>query len=144
MRFQQPGMPPQGYSSSSSSPQQQQSGGGGAKWHIPQQQQPSGSSQNGFGGMLNNPSSLGQFPGQDTFKIPLKSPETMRNSNGSNGSMGPPLPNVSSTNPKTPSPSRNDVSIFLILMRFKSNFFFSTSRTQKTLPIRLSEFAWIP
>jgi hypothetical protein len=109
MRFQQPGMP-QGYNPSSS-PQQQAAGASGAKWHIPQQQQPRESNQNGFGGMMNNPSSLGQFPGQDTFKIPLKSPETMRNSNGSNSSpMGPPLPNVSSTNPKTPSPSRNDVS----------------------------------
>lgn len=128
MRFQQPSAMPQTYSQPSTSPQQQQQSSGssnssssGAKWHIPQQQ-PSGNSQNGFSGMMNNSSSLSQFPGQDTFKIPLKSPDTLRNSNGSGMMMGPPLPNVSSTNPKTPSPIRNDVS-FLKFRGKKSTIF---------------------
>lgn len=50
----------------------------------------------------------------DAFKIPLRSPDTLRNqtaaTNGtsSNNLSSFPLPNVSSTNPKTPSPSQKD------------------------------------
>lgn len=119
-------------------------GGGGAKWHIPQNMQ--GQQNNGFGG----PSGLHLFGNgpNESFKIPLKSPDTMRNSmmmNGGNVGPGGPggpnqmahhhqqqqqqqqlqqqqqqqanhhlqqlqnaLPNVSSTNPKTPSPSTNE------------------------------------
>lgn len=126
MRFQQPSQMPPGYSNSpnaqqaaalaqqSSSAAGSASAPGGAKWHIPQQQQPPSNNQNGFG--MNSLGQGGQFMGPDTFKIPLKSPESLRQhqngANGlpSNGTMGPPLPNVSSTNPKTPSPSRPDVS----------------------------------
>lgn len=127
-------------------------GGGGAKWHIPQNMQ--GQQNNGFGG----PSGLHLFGNgpNESFKIPLKSPDTMRNSllmNGGAGGSGAAsssgsalsqmqhhlqqqqqqqqqqaqqlqqqqlqqnhhlqqlanaLPNVTSTNPKTPSPSTNE------------------------------------
>lgn len=129
-------------------------GGGGAKWHIPQNMQ--GQQNNGFGG----PSGLHLFGNgpNESFKIPLKSPDTMRNSllmNGGGGGgagasssssasalsqmqhhlqqqqqavaaaqqaaqqhqhqqnhhlqqLANALPNVTSTNPKTPSPSTNE------------------------------------
>ncbi|XP_058823691.1 transcription intermediary factor 1-alpha isoform X2 [Topomyia yanbarensis] len=143
MRYPGPQTPP-GYNPNSPQPGQMQpqhpssnpvvnpGGGGGAKWHIPQNMQ--GQQNNGFGG----PSGLHLFGSgpNESFKIPLKSPDTMRNSmmmNGSNASGGPggpspmsihhqqqhqqnhhlhqlqnALPNVSSTNPKTPSPSTNE------------------------------------
>lgn len=105
---------------------------GGAKWHIPQASQP----QNGFGSSSNN-----SAPVNDSFKIPLKSLETIKqnlmsngqivitpanvpinhNSGNSNMNSGNSLNNtpnlnhqvniisVTSTNPKTPSPSTNEV-----------------------------------
>ncbi|XP_055610596.1 E3 ubiquitin-protein ligase TRIM33-like isoform X2 [Uranotaenia lowii] len=128
-----------------SNPAASSSSSGGAKWHIPQNMQ--GQQNNGFGG----PSGLHLFGNgpNESFKIPLKSPDTMRNSmmmNGANASsshsqMSPhmqqqqqvqqqqqhqqqqqqqqqqnhhlqqmqnAMANVSSTNPKTPSPSTNE------------------------------------
>lgn len=79
------------------------------KWHIPQSAQQS----NGSAGQTQGP--LMQFPNGrpgDNFKISPKSPNTLKNStpNGQNsGSSNTVLPNVTSTNPKTPSPSTNDV-----------------------------------
>ncbi|XP_059612511.1 E3 ubiquitin-protein ligase TRIM33 isoform X2 [Phlebotomus argentipes] len=79
---------------------------GAAKWHIPQSmQQQQQQNQNGFAG----PS--GQFMQQfnmrqDSFKISLKSPPIVKNPapNITIGSTNV-IPNVTSTNPKTPSPS---------------------------------------
>lgn len=98
--------------------QMQQQMSGGAKWHTPQQKQ-SNHSNNGLGMMgmsMSPPATAGSlFP--DSFKIPLRSPDTLRNQappvNGSSSSNSIstgsfPLPNVSSTNPKTPSPSQKD------------------------------------
>lgn len=97
--------------------QMQQQMSGGAKWHTPQQKQ-STHSNNGLGMMgmsMSPPAASGSlFP--DSFKIPLRSPDTLRNqaapTNGSSSSSMSsgsfPLPNVTSTNPKTPSPSQKD------------------------------------
>lgn len=59
---------------------------------------------------------LMQFPNGrpgENFKISLKSPNTLNRAtpNGQNNNPTPVsvLPNVTSTNPKTPSPSTNDV-----------------------------------
>lgn len=83
-----------------------------AKWHTPQQKQTNLVGVNSLNllGMSSPPNPL--FP--ENFKIPLKSPDTLRQNSNSNGtttttsstsSTGSfPLPNVSSTNPKTPSP----------------------------------------
>lgn len=146
MRYPSQGTPP-GYNPNSPQPGQMQQqhpnaaspagntaaggggGGGGAKWHIPQNMQ--GQQNNGFGG----PSGLHLFGNgpNESFKIPLKSPDTMRNSMMINGNNVAPvqssaspmphmppqhnhhlqqmqnaLPNVTSTNPKTPSPSTNE------------------------------------
>lgn len=89
----------------------------GAKWHTPQQKQ-SNHNNNALGlmGMSMSPPATGNAsPYSDSsFKIPLRSPDTMRNqttpTNGtsSSNSSSFPLPNVSSTNPKTPSPSQKD------------------------------------
>ena len=97
--------------------QQQQSsnssGGGGAKWHTPQQKQSNHGNGMSMMGMSMSPPAIPNPFVQDSFKIPLKSPDTLRNqmtsSNGSSNSSGSfPLPNVTSTNPKTPSPSQKD------------------------------------
>jgi len=90
----------------------------GAKWHIPQAAQP----QNGFSHSPNS------GPVNDSFKIPLKSLETIKqnllangqicitpttnnsvtaNTNGSPANNGNSI-SVTSTNPKTPSPSTNE------------------------------------
>lgn len=56
-----------------------------------------------------------QFPNGrpgENFKINLKSPTTLQKSttpNGQSSGGSVVLPNVTSTNPKTPSPSTNDV-----------------------------------
>lgn len=81
-----------------------------AKWHIPQSAQQS----NGNAGTTQGP--LMQFPNgrpAENFKINLKSPTTLQKSttpNGQNNGVVNVLPNVTSTNPKTPSPSTNDAS----------------------------------
>lgn len=70
---------------------------------------------------------FGMRQNENSFKISLKSPNTLKSmgqngsngtansshGNGSSGGAGPMgvAPNVSSTNPKTPSPSTNDVSV---------------------------------
>lgn len=73
-----------------------------------------------------------QFPNGrqgENFKINLKSPTTLKSvtpngqsgngGSGSNGNgIGNVLPNVTSTNPKTPSPSTNDVSIIALFKYF--------------------------
>lgn len=46
---------------------------------------------------------------ENSFKISLKSPNLLRTTS-QNGSQVGPAANVTSTNPKTPSPSTNDVS----------------------------------
>lgn len=91
--------------------QQQAAAASGAKWHTPQQKQ----SNNGnmmMGMSMSPPTNASGSLFTDTFKIPLRSPDTLRNQttmNGSSSSSGSfPLPNVSSTNPKTPSPSQKD------------------------------------
>jgi tripartite motif-containing protein 33 len=98
--------------------QLQQHLSGGAKWHTPQQKQSNHSNSMGLMGMSMSPPT--NFP--DAFKIPLRSPDTLRNqtthTNGSSSSSSSsalsnnsgsfPLPSVSSTNPKTPSPSQKD------------------------------------
>jgi len=95
--------------------QMQQQMSSGAKWHTPQQKQSNhGNNSMSLMGMSMSPpaaAAASLFP--DAFKIPLKSPDTLRNqmasTNGSSSSSGSfPLPNVSSTNPKTPSPSQKD------------------------------------
>lgn len=82
---------------------------GGAKWHTPQQKQASNHNSNlNMMGMSMSPP-VNNFI-NDSFKIPLRSPDTLRtqNSSSSNGSFPIPLPNVTSSNPKTPSPSQKD------------------------------------
>lgn len=88
----------------------------GARWHTPQQKQSNHSNNNmGLMGMsMSPPVTANASSYSDTFKIPLRSPDTMRNqtapTNGTttSNSSSFPLPNVSSTNPKTPSPSQKD------------------------------------
>ena len=88
------------------------SGSGGAKWHTPQQKQASSHGNNNLSmmGMSMSPPATNFI--NDSFKIPLRSPDTLRNQNTStsNGSTNfpIPLPNVTSSNPKTPSPSQKD------------------------------------
>lgn len=93
--------------------QLQQQSSGGAKWHTPQQKQ-SNLSNNSMA-MMGMSMSPPNFP--DAFKIPLRSPDTLRSqtvtandssSTPSNNSGTFPLPSVSSTNPKTPSPSQKE------------------------------------
>ncbi|CAD7092367.1 unnamed protein product [Hermetia illucens] len=78
-----------------------------AKWHIPQSAQQANGQQQG---------PLMQFPNGrpgENFKINLKSPTTLQKSttpNGQSSGGSVVLPNVTSTNPKTPSPSTNDTS----------------------------------
>jgi tripartite motif-containing protein 33 len=82
----------------------------GAKWHTPQQKQTSNGGMGLMGMSMSPPAAAGSLF-TDTFKIPLRSPDTLRNQpnmNGSSSSGSFPLPNVSSTNPKTPSPSQKD------------------------------------
>lgn len=98
--------------------QQSSGGGGGAKWHTPQQKQATNHSNNlsAMMGMSMSPPANNFI--NDSFKIPLRSPDTLRNnqnnqssstSNGQNASSFPiPLPNVTSSAPKTPSPSQKD------------------------------------
>jgi tripartite motif-containing protein 33 len=99
--------------------QMQQSSG--AKWHTPQQKQASSHSNNlsAMMGMSMSPPATNFI--NDSFKIPLRSPDTLRNNNninnnqnhqsssntnGQNSTSFPiPLPNVTSSAPKTPSPS---------------------------------------
>lgn len=96
--------------------QMQLTSGGMAKWHTPQQKQSNHSNNNSsmMGMSMSPPATSNNNPFCDAFKIPLRSPETMRNptvaTNGttSNNLSSFPLPNVSSTNPKTPSPSQKD------------------------------------
>jgi tripartite motif-containing protein 33 len=80
----------------------------GAKWHTPQHKQTS-QSNNSVGMMGMSPPAT--FI-NDSFKIPLRSPDTLRNhqNTSTNGSTSfpIPLPNVTSSNPKTPSPSQKD------------------------------------
>lgn len=93
----------------------QQSASSGAKWHTPQQKQASSHLANlGMMGMSMSPPA-NNF--NDSFKIPLRSPDTLRNQtqppaaivNGQNSTNFPiPLPNVTSSAPKTPSPSQKD------------------------------------
>lgn len=93
------------------------SGSMGAKWHTPQQKQSNHSNNSSLLGMsMSPPAAANSIPYCDAFKIPLRSPDTLRNqtaatngtsSNNHNLSSFP-LPNVSSTNPKTPSPSQKD------------------------------------
>lgn len=53
---------------------------------------------------------------ENSFKISLKSPNSLKNTSINGQSMsGNVLPNVTSTNPKTPSPSTNDVSSYFNL-----------------------------
>lgn len=93
---------------------QMQQSSGGAKWHTPQQKQSNHGNSMGIMGMSMSPPATANpslFP--DAFKIPLRSPDTLRNqsatTNGSSSnSTSFSLPNVSSTNPKTPSPSQKD------------------------------------
>jgi tripartite motif-containing protein 33 len=89
----------------------------GAKWHTPQQKQ-NNLANNSMSLMGMSMSPPTNFP--DAFKIPLRSPDTLRNqtatTNGSssappNNSGSFPLPSVSSTNPKTPSPSQKEKDI---------------------------------
>lgn len=92
-------------SSSSSSSATSGTLSGGAKWHTPQQKQSNHSGNNHSSLMGMSPPSNPIF--LDSFKIPLKSPDTLKNqttTNGSSNSGSFPLPNVTSTNPKTPSP----------------------------------------
>lgn len=86
--------------------------GGGAKWHTPQQKQATNHGNNNLNiiGMSMSPPANTFI--NDSFKIPLRSPDTLRNQNAStaNGSTNFPIPlaNVTSSNPKTPSPSQKD------------------------------------
>lgn len=94
--------------------QQQAAGsGGGMKWHTPQQKQTNHGNSLLMGMSMSPPATAAGSLFPDTFKIPLRSPDTLRHQaptmNGSSSSSGSfPLPNVSSTNPKTPSPSQKD------------------------------------
>jgi tripartite motif-containing protein 33 len=81
----------------------------GAKWHTPQQKQATHASNNlGMMGVSMSPPANNFI--NDSFKIPLRSPDTLRNQTvPTNGSTSFPIPlpnvNVTSSNPKTPSPS---------------------------------------
>jgi tripartite motif-containing protein 33 len=92
--------------------QMQQQAASGAKWHTPQQKQTSNGAMGMMGMSMSPPANASGSLFPDTFKIPLRSPDTLKNQtnmNGSSSSSGSfPLPNVSSTNPKTPSPSQKD------------------------------------
>lgn len=93
-----------------------QQSSGGAKWHTPQQKQTNhGNSMSLMGMSMSPPAAANASIFTDAFKIPLRSPDTLRNqsattngssSNSTNNNFS--LPNVSSTNPKTPSPSQKD------------------------------------
>lgn len=100
--------------------QQAAAAAGGAKWHTPQQKQASNHNNNlsAMMGMSMSPPANNFI--NDSFKIPLRSPDTLRNNqnhgsssaNGQNLTSFPiPLPNVSSTAPKTPSPSQKEKEI---------------------------------
>lgn len=99
---------------------------------------------------------------ENSFKISLKRPttstNTTTNSNSnsnsnhisnsntvSNNQNGPATPNVpstvTSTNPKTPSPSTNDVSIHILLLK-KPRSIFITSRLFQQI-LAFEEFQWI-
>lgn len=72
-----------------------------------------------------NQSPLMQFgnrQNENSFKIALKSPNSLKaiSINGQHMS-GNVLPNVTSTNPKTPSPSTNDVSFTRFPFEFHPN-----------------------
>ena len=89
------------------------SGSGGAKWHTPQQKQASNHGSNNLNMMGMSMSPPASTFINDSFKIPLRSPDTLRNQNTSSVANGStnfpiPLPNVTSSNPKTPSPSQKD------------------------------------
>lgn len=87
-----------------------------ANWHTPQQKQSNQSNNNSslMGMSMSPPATSNNNMFCDSFKIPLRSPDNLRNqtaaTNGSSSSIlgSFPLPNVSSTNPKTPSPSQKD------------------------------------
>jgi tripartite motif-containing protein 33 len=93
---------------------QMQQASGGAKWHTPQQKQSNHTNNSLLMGMsMSPPATANASIFSDSFKIPLRSPDTLRNQtatiNGNSSNSGHfPLPNVSSTNPKTPSPSQKD------------------------------------
>lgn len=131
MQQQQQQSGPSGGGNSSGSSSSSGSGGLGGSWHKPQQKQQQSAVAFGVNNNNLNISHMSISPTGnlvpplfgETFKIPLKSPDTLRqnlvasnngivtngNSNSSsNNSNTFPLPNVSSTNPKTPSPSRPD------------------------------------
>lgn len=87
----------------------------GAKWHTPQQKQASSNHNLAMMGMSMSPPATNFI--NDSFKIPLRSPDTLRNNqnqgtsvtNGQSSTNFPiPLPNVTSSAPKTPSPSQKD------------------------------------
>lgn len=121
---------PSGGGSSSGSSAGSGMGALAGSWHKPQQKQQQSSVAFGMNNNLNishmSISPTGNLVAPlfgETFKIPLKSPDTIRqntvasnngsitngnSNNSSNNSNTFPLPNVSSTNPKTPSPSRPD------------------------------------
>jgi tripartite motif-containing protein 33 len=95
---------------------QMQAASSGAKWHTPQQKQVSSNHNNlAMMGMSMSPPANNFI--NDSFKIPLRSPDTLRNNqnqgtsntNGQSSTSFPiPLPNVTSSAPKTPSPSQKD------------------------------------
>ncbi|KAG5678202.1 hypothetical protein PVAND_007895 [Polypedilum vanderplanki] len=110
-----PCMPPSQASFTQSSVQAQQQAAqlaqlqasSGAKWHTPQQKQTNQSNSNSVSLMGMSPPANNFI--NDSFKIPLRSPDTLRSQNANtNGSTSfpIPLPNVTSSNPKTPSPSQ--------------------------------------
>lgn len=85
-----------------------------AKWHIPQSVQ----QMNGGPANQSNQSTLAmQFcangrANEISYKIPLKSPSTLKTSTNVQNGASVVIPStVTSTNPKTPSPSTNDVSV---------------------------------
>ena len=96
--------------------QMQLTSGAIAKWHTPQQKQSNHSNNNSniMGMSMSPPANSNNNMFCDAFKIPLRSPDTLRhqtvatNGTSSNNLNSFPLPNVSSTNPKTPSPSQKD------------------------------------
>lgn len=52
----------------------------------------------------------------DSYKISLRSPNSLRPTSQNGAQVGP-VANVTSTNPKTPSPSTNDVSLKYIFVK---------------------------
>lgn len=82
-------------------------------WHIPEMAGPS--NQNLM--MTYKVSKDG-----DSYKISLRSPNSLRPASQNGAQVGP-AANVTSTNPKTPSPSTNDVSCMLQERKKKNNIY---------------------